>query len=96
MLNFSLQDTFKVERLNYFIKYTFFVKSLQSLSYDNLSDLGILRDGVDILNLYQSLEIVFKQLCEVVLELRASEKLQNFFPSGRRLVITQVRLKITG
>jgi hypothetical protein len=51
MTDFSLQNTLKIKCFDYFTEYTFLVEGLKSLSNNDFTDLRVLRDRVDVLNL---------------------------------------------
>lgn len=93
MLDLSFHDALEVKCFHNTWQEPSLVEDCKSLSYDNLANLGVLGDRVNVLHLDKSLKVVFQQFSEVVLELRAAEKLKDLFPSWCVLVFAKVRLE---
>lgn len=58
--------------------------------------LDALGDIVDVLGLDDGTEIVFQQLCKVVLKLRAAEVDENVVPRGRLIKLAEIGLFLVG
>lgn len=70
------------------------VHNFKSLANDELGGLG-LGDGIDVLNLNQSLHIVFQHFLEEVLKFTTSEELQNFLPLWWRLELAEIGFHVS-
>lgn len=96
-INVTVENGVKLERLDDLLDSCFV--NLGALLDEEANGSVLALDGsgdlVDVLRLDDSLEVVLEDLCEVVLQLRTTEVLENLLPIRRVVVAAEVRLQLS-